>query len=418
MTINNAKPRLRPFIQIEHGDYEGRKIVIFRDPSEVAPSPGIFHAELFPIIARFDGKHTIADIAKEGAPYGITEAFIVSLVGELEKLHLLETTQTELRWREIQETFRDTPVREEALAGVLYPNTAEALSKVIDKYIKDTKHHHQINDDFSSTIGFICPHIDYHRGWHAYGTAFSTMREIKRPDIIFLFGTAHQPGRGIFHLTKKPFRSPLGTFPTATEVVEEIGASYGHVRSFQDEILHKKEHSLELQLPFLAHRYRETSLPALVPVLVGSFHRCIENNRNPMEVGEISDFVNIVSRVVKTVRDSGKRILFYGGVDLAHVGLHFGDQTRASESRLEEIEKRDKEFLNAALAGDEDRLFLHVQEDGDQRRLCGFPSMFTMLATLRRAGIVVRGKLIEYRQAVEPKSDCVVTFASACWFEV
>ena len=108
-------------------------------------------------------------------------------------------------------------------------------------------------------------------------------------------------------------------------------------------------------------------------------------------------------------------MLFYGGVDLAHVGVHFGDQSRVSDSRLPEIARRDQQLLDAIMTGDEEALFEHMAEDLDARRICGFPSIYTMLAALRASGIRVQGHQLDYRQAVEPSNDCVVTFASGCW---
>ena len=44
--------------------------------------------------------------------------------------------------------------------------------------------------------------------------------------------------------------------------------------------------------------------------------------------------------------------------------------------------------------------------------------MYTTLSALKKSGMNLRGELIEYRQAVEPASDCIVTFASAYWSAV
>ena len=186
-------------------------------------------------------------------------------------------------------------------------------------------------------------------------------------------------------------------------------------RARRDEILHRREHSLELQLPFLLHRFGRERMPRIVPILVGSFHQYFYENRAPIEDAEILDFVATLADELKALTDSGQRALFYAGVDLAHVGLHFGDTARISDSGLPHIEARDRQLLDSILDGDEQRLFEHMAEDRDSRRICGYPSMYTMFAAMRRAGWVLRGQCLDYRQAVDPKSDCIVTFASACW---
>ena len=62
--------------------------------------------------------------------------------------------------------------------------------------------------------------------------------------------TSHFGGESLFQLSGKDFASPLGTFPAARAVIEDLSTAYGKERSFRDEFLHKREHSLELQLPF------------------------------------------------------------------------------------------------------------------------------------------------------------------------
>ncbi|MCB0360882.1 MAG: MEMO1 family protein, partial [Bdellovibrionales bacterium] len=135
----------------------------------------------------------------------------------------------------------------------------------------------------------------------------------------------------------------------------------------------------------------------------------------PIEGGDVQDFVGALAEVVQALRVAGQRVVFYAGVDMAHVGLHFGDSERVSDRQLPAIEARDKEYLAAAEAGDPSALYSHVESDHDARRICGFPSLYTMFAAMRRAEIRTRGKLIDYRQAVDPISDCIVTFASMHW---
>jgi MEMO1 family protein len=315
------------------------------------------------------------------------------------------------------DTRINSTVRMPAFADVLYPNNAQALINMVEQYAaRAAPSIPTFNKaDLNPIIGLISPHIDYARGWQTYATVCKLLEAVIRPDVIFLFGTAHQFGRGLFHLTHKNFFTPLCTFPIAHEVVYEISSAYGVMRSFQGTHLHDNEHSLELQLPFLAYRFYQEDLPELVPILVGSFHESIMTKLLPETYGEIGEFIDILSHVVIKLRNSGKKILFYGGVDLAHVGLHFGDKVNMSNNGLDELYAKDAYFLSKALDSDLSLLFDHVASDCDMRRLCGFPSIYLMLSVMKKANIKTTGMLIDYKQSIEPKTDCVVTFASACW---
>lgn len=412
-----SKPKLRWPLDLQSVQIEGRNFIVLKDQSGVSPEPAVVPAGFAAIVGRFDGTRTVEDIAREGGLYGVTIELVIQLAQELSRMHFLETSETQARWENIVREYRASPRREAALAGLVYPEDPRELNQALEEYIGNASTITYRKLPQTNVVGLICPHIDYRRGWHTYGTAFSILKEVNRPDAIFLFGTAHQAGEGYFHLTNKEFATPLGTFPVESSVMQGLANAYGTERCFRNEILHRREHSLELQLPFLAYRYQESSLPPIIPILVGSFHECVIRDRRPSEVAEISEFIDAVAEVTKVARLSGKQFLYYGGVDLAHVGQHFGDTNRVANDGLLHIETRDKELLDCILRGDEEMLFEHIQEDKDARRICGFPSMYVMLAALRRAGVRVKGELVEYRQAVDPVTDCIVTFASACWTE-
>lgn len=412
-----SKPKLRWPLELESVQIEGRNFIVLKDQNGVSPEPALIPAGFAAIVGRFDGTRTIEDITREGAVYGVTNELVVQLAQELTRMHFLETAATQARWEDILRDYHASPRREAALAGLVYPEDPRELKEALKEYISNASSVTYRKSPQTNIIGLICPHIDYRRGWHTYGTAFSILKETHRPDAIFLFGTAHQPGEGYFHLTNKDFATPLGTFPVERSIVQALADAYGFERCFRSEILHRREHSLELQLPFLAYRYQESSLPPIVPILVGSFHESVMRNRRPSEVAEISEFIDAVAEATRVMRLSGKRFLYHGGVDLAHVGQHFGDALRVANDGLPHLEARDKALLECLLRGDEELLFEHIQEDRDARRICGFPSIYVMLAALRRADVRVTGELVEYRQAVDPATDCIVTFASACWTE-
>ncbi len=415
-TINiQDKPKLRWPLDIQQIEQGGERYVVLRDLERVAGEPALIPIALMPIISRFDGERSVADIVAEGSEFGVTVELVGYLLAELDRMHFLETPKTSHRREAILRDYRASPIREAAHAGTVYPSDPKELREVIEKFISEAEVRPRANLLSESVVGYISPHIDYHRGWKTYAAGYSILKASRPPEFIFLLGTAHQPAKGLFHLTRKAFKTPFGITPTAEELVTRLAKGYGEERSFSEEMLHRTEHSLELQLPFLAHRFDSAVHPPIVPVLVGSLHQMLRSGRYPEEHAEFNDFVGPLAELVRELRQTNREFLFYGGIDLAHMGLHFGDRLRASNTRLAEIELRDKALLEAVLAADERKLFEHIEEDLDSRRICGFPSLYTMLSTFRRAGIRARGELIEYRQAADPVTDCVVTFASAFW---
>ena len=96
---------------------------------------------------------------------------------------------------------------------------------------------------------------------------------------------------------------------------------------------------------------------------------------------------------------------------MAHIGQAFGDSKPLSPEFMEHIAQRDRTYLETLLKNDKRALFSHIHEDQDARRICGFPTMYLTLDLFSRLGIQPRAELIDYRQAVDYKRDCAVTFA-------
>jgi len=370
---------------------------------------------LLSIVSRFDGSQSLREILAEGASYGLTEELLFTVVGDFETLHYLETTETKRRWNDICDSYAALKVRAAAHAGNVYPADSSELSSVLESYLREGGVSPNASGGSVSTAAIVSPHIDYTRGWKGYTEAYQALAAAEEPDVIVLIGTSHQGSNGIFHLTQKSFESPLGLLPLAEDVVEGLGRAYGKDRSFGEEILHRTEHSLELQVPFIQHCYRGRKTPSIVPILVGSFHQYFFQDREPLEDAVVSDFVDALSEQLSLLEASGKKVTFFAGVDFAHVGTHFGDPEPCDVVRQRHVASRDKELLDAILQADPSALYSHMAEDQDARRICGYPSMYTMFSVMRRLDWSLSGQTLGYHQAIDEKSDCVVTFGSAVW---
>ena len=412
--ISGIGPKLRAPLEFNPVLHEGRQLIVLRDPSGVASEIIGVPIELAPVLMRLDGQHSIDEIAREGSVAGITKEVIQELVQELTKEGYLETPDISAKLATIKQTYLDLVVRPAQLAGIVYPEPREELEELLRNIVKRADNRFVV-DGSADVRAVICPHIDYQRGWQGYGSAFSVLSQCKKPDLIVLIGTSHYGGESIFQLGRKDFQVPNGTLKVAKEALAQLSAIYGEERSYRDEFLHKREHSLELQVPFILEAYRDQTAPEILPVLVGTLHPSLVSGCSPKLNSEVSDFIGGLAEVIRSYRSQGKRVLLYGGIDLSHMGRYFGDSETVCPDQLPTIEMRDRLLLEAVLAADEEALFQHMAEDLDKRRVCGFPTLYTMLAVMRECGDSTKGHLIDYRQAVTAESDCVVSFASACW---
>ena len=416
----SKKPRLRQHLDFQSTIVDGEQFVVVIDSLGITPAPVMLSPVSMAILSRLNGEHSLQQILDEGSPFGLTEELLLNFVDQLSTNHLIENEKTADLEQKLFNKFKDSPLRPAAHAGKVYSDDATELANSIDTYLTNTKDAVASDKLADNITALICPHIDYRRGWQSYASAYHAMCHANDPDVIFVIGTSHQRGSGqsLFHLTDKDFEIPLGVLESEKDVVRDLAKRYDQTKSFADEYLHRSEHSLELQLPFIFHCYRNSKVPKIVPILVSSFHHLFDTGKYPIEIPEVEDFVMALAEMLKSLRNSNVNAMLYAGVDLSHMGMSFGDSQRLNDQTIAEIERRDRLLLECVLEKGDSALFDHMAEDRDQRRICGYPSMYTMLASIKRAGINTTGELIEYRQAVDHQSDCLVSFASAYLREV
>ena len=398
-------PKLRWPIDVRfHDGGDGKRALVLQCPLGISEKPLVLVPAVAPIVSLFDGALSRQEILARLAPHGLTDAVLTELITLLDQHLFLANSRFFAASQEAQESFAQSTVRPAALAGRSYPAEEGALRELVSGYLQPGAESVRTGGDL---VCLTAPHIDYGRGGRCYGVTYPHLRETKA-DLFILMGTAHQFSEGLFHLCAKDFESPLGRLPCNIEAVSKLAQRYGLERSFKDQFLHKREHSLELQLPFMS---AVKPGAAILPVLVGSFHRMVMEQKLPGEHDVYESFVGALHEVVAEHQRAGGQVCIIAGVDMAHVGKSFGDAEPLTPQRMAHIAERDAAYLDTLVRHDKTGLFRHICEDGDARRICGFPTMYTVLDLLERTGQRTSTELISYEQAVDYPGECAVTFA-------
>ena len=251
----------------------------------------------------------------------------------------------------------------------------------------------------------LVPHIDYGRGGVTYTHAFKEVFE--RPRRLAVRHHRHvalQPHR--FTLTRKHFQTPLGVVPTDQKYIDRLVAHYGD-GLFDDEWLaHLPEHSIELEVVFLQYLYQGKRDIRIVPLVVGSFHDCVLDGRPPTQKNDIRQMVEALRAVE---RETPEPICYLISGDLAHIGPKFGDRRLLNPQQLEHSRLQDQAILRQTEKADANGYFAVVEEEGDERRICGLPPTWLVLEAARPG----KGRLLHYDQYVHPHGFESVSFASA-----
>ncbi len=145
-------------------------------------------------------------------------------------------------------------VRQEAVAGLFYPEEENTLLKAIKLLCEgDT------TQDLDAK-GIIVPHAGYIYSGH---TACSVYKKIKPKKKVIMMGPNHTGiGPNISIDSSDVWHTPLGEVAIDKELREKI-ASFGIPIEPR---AHQKEHALEVQLPFLQVYFKEFSI---VPIVFG-----------------------------------------------------------------------------------------------------------------------------------------------------
>lgn len=402
------KPRLRPIQAVPMRD-GGRVIVQIFDPARISDKVLAVPQETMFLLSLFDGTRSMVDIQAELMRRTgdlVFSSDIQSIIEQLDEALLLDSDHFRTHVRELEEAYRNSPVRKACSAGNGYPADASKLRAQIDGYFaaEDLSVAPSPAPSDARLVGVVAPHIDLERGGPSYAHAYAALAAgAADAELFVVFGTAHFSSDALFILTRKSFQTPLGTMRTNAELVDAVAERAGG-DFFRSELVHANEHSIEFQVIFLQRLFADRPVEIL-PILCGSTDSAVAGDQCPRDVEEVAAFLEAVRSVAA---ESGKRVCTIAAADLAHVGAHFGDDFALTPTVMQDVERADRDALAHVEQLDPDGFYHSVHADDNARHICGVASIYALLAT---AG-ATRCELLDYRQAVDGDVGRAVTFAA------
>lgn len=398
-------PKLRP-VEMFPTEANGRRVVCLRDPSHYAQAVLFVPLAAVDILRHFDGNHSILDIQAEYVRRCGELLFreqLEELIATLDQHYFLESDRFADYQEALHEGFRQAESRAAFLAGRSYPSEPQELRQALHLILG----HSEGPTDGAATAAksvraLIAPHIDFMRGAAGYAWAYHGLEARTDAEVFVILGTAHAGTTMPFAACAKDFETPLGRVRTDRDLLEELKQCSSTCLAV-DDVAHRAEHSIEFQVIFLQHLIGAKRPIRILPILVGSFHEWVVSGKLPSDDPKVQGFLDALQGVLHAQEDS---VCLIAGADLAHVGTRFGDQAPVTRDVLRWIEDQDKQMLEPVLAGDPDGFFRFVSREGDRRRICGLPPIYTMLHLMSGQS----GRLLHYGQASDPQG--VVTFCS------
>lgn len=156
----------------------------------------------------------------------------------------------------------DADVREPAVAGKFYPDSAAKLKLAVEKYLQDA-----IDVQIKKPVAIVVPHAGYIFSGQICADGFKPVGN-QNYDVVVILGTKHTSS-AIEKVSLYPgdgFRTPLGVAMVDKSIISALKKA-DLTDCTLDESLHETEHSIEVIVPFVQVVFPKAKI---VPVVVGS----------------------------------------------------------------------------------------------------------------------------------------------------
>jgi MEMO1 family protein len=418
--MQSRGPKLRALEVVVVQDEPHGRALMLRDTEGIAPDPMIVPIQWSAVLARFDGRRSVEEIARDVSQLTgahVDAAGVARLADELERACLLESSRFQARRRHVVQAFNTAPVRPAVHAGGAYHGDRGKLRDFIERRCLGAARGRDGTLPGAATerpraqrmVGLCAPHMDLWRAAVGYGHAYAALEaaltapEAAGVDTFVLLGTSHAAMRQPYAVCEKAFVTPLGALEPDRALIAEL-AEGSRFDVHEDQFFHKNEHSIEFQAVFLKHLLGDRPA-SIVPILCG-LSESQARGRDPSHDEGAESFLRSLGDAVARRRD---RVLVIAGADLAHVGPRFGDPAPLDERQRGALHQRDERSIERATSLDPPGFFADVAEDLQTRRVCGLGPIYTLLRALPAAS---RGQALHYEQCVDPEEGSIVSHTS------
>ena len=272
---------------------------------------------------------------------------------------------------------------------MFYSGSASALRREIESTFKHNlgpgKLPEKKEGSLTRIVALVCPHAGYMYSGPVAATAYSALASHGRPSNIVIIGPNHTGmGSGLSLMNKGRWATPLGEVTVNSSLADSIVKNAGIIDV--DDEAHIREHSIEVQLPFLQYLYGDAF--SIVPICM-----MIQDLETSREVGEA---------IASVEKESVSLVI--ASSDMTHYEPH-------AVAR-----RKDMQLIKAIEDLDEKALIQVVESESISA--CGIgPIIATMIYSKRRG--VTRAKLLSYATSGDVTGDrsAVVGYA-AISFEV
>jgi hypothetical protein len=153
--------------------------------------------------------------------------------------------------------------RQAEFSGKFYPGSKEELLEELNNLCRDGK---QPVDPLKFPLALVVPHAGYVFSGKVAASGYNQLISGYTPDRVFILASSHQsafPGVSLF--CSGNYQTPLGPVQVDVSTVKQLLSEDSLFNNREE--FHQREHSLEVQLPFL--QYKLGNQFRMVPMILG-----------------------------------------------------------------------------------------------------------------------------------------------------
>lgn len=259
-----------------------------------------------------------------------------------------------------------------AVAGKFYPANPRDLIQLIRNFTAEKTGAKKV-----SVRACLVPHAGY---IYSGGVAGSVFSRLVLPRKLLIVGVRHSPpGQDLAILSEGAWRTPLGDALVDEDLAKRVRAACPRLR--EDELAHRREHSLEVEIPFLQVLDPEFTF---VPVAVGTLR--------------FAELLELGMGFARVIQESSEEILMVISSDMNH---YEDDET----TRI-----KDAKAIERMVEVDAKGLYDVCRDE--RVSMCGLGPAVAMLTALKEIG-VKRGEVVSYATSgdISGERDAVVGYA-------
>lgn len=259
-------------------------------------------------------------------------------------------------------------MRAPAVSGQFYPRSKNDLSREISRCFAG------VPSGEEAVLGAVVPHAGY---MYSGNTAAYVYSALPKTDTFVLLGPNHTGYGSPVSVSSETWSTPMGEVPSDREFIKGLPKRIIDT----DESAHRYEHSIEVQLPFLQHRFREFSI---VPICMG--------------MQDMETAVDVGMELAEAVRKVKKKVVIIASSDFTH----YKPDKVAREN--------DAYYISSILEFDVPGFYRKLYERNAS--VCGFGPIAAMLTASKERG-AKKATLLKYSTSgdITGDVDAVVGYA-------